>query len=228
MKTRAFAFLPVLIGVVVVGIAGLFVARPKILHGDSQRAAASTEATSQVVATVNKQGAEAAASIAVIAEANASAPASLERDFIAREAPVALAKLPAPDPAALLEAERRKVAILEGKNAEAEKLYAVALNRAAELQKQKDAAIAQRQAVDLKLEQTAAERLGESRQFNRMALALALLCGLFLYVKITHLSPGAVAELATDLKAGKHPLDALDGVTSRMQQRFVRLLAKLK
>ena len=228
MKTKAFAFLPVLIGIAVVGVAGLFVAKPKFLHGDSRRAAASTEATAAVDAAVTKQGAEAAASVVKIGEANATAPDSKEKDFIAREVPVALAKLPAPDAQALIEAERRKAAVLAGQLEAVSRLYDQALKRADVLERERAAALAERRAADLRLEQAAAEALGAERTRNGFIFCGVLAVGLYLYVKLTHFSPSAIAEAVADIKAGVHPITALDTVAGRLQQRLVNFLGRLK
>lgn len=226
--TRGLA--PLVILAIVAAIGGaVVVLKPKVFHGDSQRAAASTEATARVESATTKPAAEAAASIVKIGEANAAAPDSRQRDFIAQEIPVALAKLPAPDPQALLEAEKRRSAVIEGRLEEARGLYSTALQRAVILQRERDAALASRRAVDAELSQVAAERLGAERQRNQFIAVAMLALALFLYVKFTHLAPGALAEAVHDIRENKvDPLHALDAVTSRTQQTIVSWLAHLR
>lgn len=217
---------------VVLGIAalGLFVAKPRMLDGDSKRAAASTEATAKLDAAVTQQGAEAAASVVKISEANSSAPESLERTFISKEVPVVLAKLPSPDPQALIEAEKRKVAVLERRLAETDKLYEKEMYRADQLAREHAEALKARKDADLRLEQAASLHLGMQRQRNQMFLALGILGVIIIYLKLTHLSPGAVADAVIDLRNKVHadPVSALDGPASRLQQRYINFLTRLK
>ena len=124
MKRRAAALTGVEVIVALALLAGVaWFAKPSLFPGQSKRAAASTQATAAVEATTNAQGASAAASVAKIGEANAAAPASPARDFIGREVPMALSRLPAPDPQALLEAEKRRVDVMQGRLYEARRLY---------------------------------------------------------------------------------------------------------
>lgn len=221
---RGEAITAVLLILVLIG-GGLFVLKPKWTHGDSRRATESTVTTERLNEAQTKQGATAAASIVKIGEVIATAPESLEKEFIAREVPVALASLPAPDPLALVEAERRKVAVMEGRLAEAATLYNQALKRADTLERERAAALAAKRASDAELAQVAAERLGSERLMN-WAIAAAVLAGLlYIYVKVTHISPSALAEAVKDIKGGTQAITALDGVASRLQQRIVRLLS---
>lgn len=225
---RGAVQLVVILVIAALGGLGLWVAKPKALHGDSQRAAASTDATNKLEDTTNKQGAKAAASVVKIGEANATAPASKEKDFISREVMLALGYLPAPDALALIDAEKRKTAIMEGRLNAASELYERALKDADQIRRERDTALAARRKADLELEQTAAERLGAERQRNQMLAVAGLCLALFVYVKLTHLSPGALAEAVRDIKAKPEAaITALDSVTSRFQQRIVNFLSRL-
>lgn len=207
---------------------GVLATKPKILHGDSRRADKSVETTAALVDATAKQAAEAAASVVKIGEANATAPESPEKSFIAREVPVVLAKLPAPDPRALIEAERRKAAVLAGRLEEANRLYGVAMERADKLERERAAALAAKRASDAELERVAAERLGAERLMNWALLVAGLCVALWLYTHITRPSVGALAEAVKDIKAGNltgnAAIAALDGVTTRLQQRLIRFL----
>lgn len=251
-STRGEAVLLYLAILAVAG-AALLMFKPKALHGDSKRAAASEAASTQVntstdaLLTAERQrAAAAAASVVKIGEAAAAAPASPARDFITREVPVALAQLPAPDPQALLEAERRKVAIMEGRLEEAATLYRSALERAEQRTSERDAAAAalaaaraDRAAVDSQLAEVAAARLAAERTSARWMIAALVAAGLWLWVKLSHLSPGQLAEAVTDIKragpaavvtdaTGRKHIPALDAVASRLQQKLTSLLAKLR
>lgn len=232
MKPRnhnGIAPLVIIAGIAVVGLLGLLVVKPKATHGESRRADESTETTAALVEATKKQSAEAAASVAKIGEANAQQPDSPTKEFIAREVPVALAKLPTPDPLALLEAEKRKVAVLEGKQEVIASLYNAALHRADTLERERAKALAAKQESDLRLEQKAAEHLGAERQRNQLLLVAAIAVGLFLYVKFTHFSPGAIAGAIADIRKGTYadPVTAIDVKASNLQQSIVNFMHRL-
>lgn len=225
---RGEATLLVLAAVAVVG-AALFLFRPRASHGDSRRADASVQATAAVDATTTKQGAEAAASVVKIGEAAAAAPHSLENTFISREVPLALAKLPPPDASALIAAERRKVAVLEGRVEETHRLYNDALKRADALAQEKADALAQRRAVDGELSRVAAERLGALRERNGMVAVVILALLLIGYIKFTHISPGGLSSIVKDLRSGEvQPIHAVDAVANRFTQWLVSRKLKLE
>jgi|GEM_PF-7127097 len=214
------------------------VAKPAFLDGDARRAKKSEEATAAVVTTVSavdeaakKRSAVAAASVTKIGEANATAPASPEKDFIAREVPVALSNLEAPDPQALLDAERRKVAVMEGRIQEADRLYGKALDDAKKLadakakaERDRDLALAARDRIDRDLSEAAAAKLAMERQRNIFILVGALAVGLWLWAKVTHFSPGQMAEVVKDINANVAPMTAIDTAASPLQQRIVRFI----
>jgi hypothetical protein len=230
----------VVVEVVVVLALIFLVAKPAFLDGDSRRAKKSEEATAAVVATVDKvdeaekkRSAVAAASVVKIGEANATAPASPEKEFIAREVPVALANMEAPDPHALLEAERRKVAVLEGQIALADRLYGDAMSKAEKLseakakaERERDLALAARDRIDRDLSEAAAAKLAMERQRNIFILVGALAVGLWIWAKITHFSPGQVASAVKDLNAKTYPdpVTALDTAATPLQQKLVRFI----
>lgn len=229
MKQRGETTVIVLVACAVVGLA-LWIFKPKILHGDSRRAKESSQTTEELVKTQEKQAATAAASVVKIGEANASAPESREKSFIAQEVPVALAHLPKPDPEALLAAERRKNAVLEGRIEEADRLYGKALEKAERLERERAAALAAKRASDLELERVAAERLGAERAKNMMIAIAVVAVLLYFYVRFTFVSPANLASAVRDIRHGtgepNSAIAALDSVTTPMQQLMVRLHAK--
>lgn len=220
----------VIVAVLAVTALGAVFFKPKWLHGDSKRADQSTQTTENLIAAQNKLSATAAASVAVIGQANAAAPDSPAKNFIAREVPVALAILQPPDPRALLEAEKRKNAVLEGKIELAEKLYGDQSKIAESLRRENAAALAAKRASDQELQRVAAERLAADRTSSRWMVVAIVCIGLYLYVKLTHLGPGAIAEMASDMKKQgvSKGIVALDNVTSRLQQRMVRFISRIK
>ena len=212
----------------VAAIAGLLVAKPKFMSKDSKRAEQSTETTSALIAAEQKKNSVAAASVVKIGEANAEAPESKQRDYIAREVLLALGLLPAPDAQGLIDAEKRKVAVMEGKYQLAQSLYDKATANNAKLVKERDEAIDAKRKADLDLERAAAERLGMERQRNMTILAVVIVVVLYGYTKFTHFSPQQIGEVVADIKKNVHPLTAIDTVASRYQQKLVNKIRKLK
>lgn len=227
MNTRGAVSIVVVLAVVVLGAGGLWVAKPALFGGASKRAANSTAATVAVEQAVNAQGATAAASVVKIAEANTAAPESPARDFIGKEAPFALSLLPAPDPKALLEAERRRAAVMEGRLEEARRLYETAAKQAERLQRERDEAIAERRAADLEIEKAAAAEHARTLQALGVAVIAVILGGLWLYSRIYSISPEAIGRVAADIRGGMKPIEALNThLAPRLHDR-VRNAAKL-
>ncbi len=206
--------------------------KPSLFPGQSKRAAASTQATAAVEATTNAQGASAAASVVKIGEANAAAPASPSKDFIGREIPMALSRLPAPDPQALLEAEKRRVAVMEGRLDEARRLYESAAKQSEKLQRERDEALASRRAVDLQLEQAAAAEHARTTQMIGFAIVALLLCAGWVYTKVYSVGPDTLGKIAADVRNGVPGVQALtDNLAPRMYprvQRAAKLATELK
>lgn len=232
MKQRGEALTIVLLAIVLIGGGAIGLSKTKWFHGDTKRANKATDTTTALVEATAKQGAVAAASVVKIGEANATAPESPEKSFIAREVPVALASLPKPDPEALLQAERRKVAVMEGRLAEASNLYGDALKRADQLERERAAALAAKLKADVELQRVAAERLGAEKQAFWAFCLVGAIALLYIYTKLSHLSPSALAEAVRDMKGGAGEANpavaALDGVTTRFQQSIIRTINKLK
>lgn len=239
-KNSGVALLVVIGALAIAGALGLWVFKPKALHGESKRAEQSEQVSAEVkaahekeIAAEKKRSSEAAASSQVMASVVASLPATPEKQFLTEEGKVLASKLESPDPTELLKAEQRKNAVLTGKVAEAELLYSQALQHSSELsrdlvQAKEDTsrALAARDAVDRNLNETAALHRGMERQRNMTILALAALAAVYLWTKLTHLSPGAMAEAVADIKKGVNGVDAIDLVTTRSQQKLVAFWQK--
>ena len=227
-RTKAFTLVEVL---VVVGVGGLILTGawvwPKWFNGDAKRAKEAARTTAELVAAKDAQSAQAAASVTKIVEANATAPAGWQQEFIALEGPVALSYLQKPDPMALARAEARRRAVAEGERDEARRLYALEAGKAADADRRTTAALVAKGKVDDELARVAAERVGAEQTRNIVILIAVLVGAGWLWTKFTHLSPSAVAELRNDLAAvSPHALGALDTVTSRLQQSFAKSARK--
>jgi len=226
LKTKAFTLVEILVVVALLGGGAAWII-PKWFNGDSRRAKKAAETTAELVAAKDAQSAQAAASVTKIIEANATAPASWQQEFIALEGPVALGFLQKPDPLALARAEARRRAVAEGERDEARRLYALENQRAADAVRRATAALVAKGKSDDELARVAAERAGAESTRN-LCIALVVLVGAgWAWTKITHLSPSAVAELRNDLhQAAPQALHVLDGVTSRIQQSLARARRK--
>jgi hypothetical protein len=226
MKARAFTGIEVLIVLAVIG-AATFAIKPSLFPGASRRAAQSTQATAAVEAATTAQGATVAAGLTQIGTANTAAPSSPSRDFVSREVPYLLSMLPAPGAQALLEAEKRRVAVMEGRAEEARRLYESAAARAEQLQRERDAALAARHAADLALEQAAAAEHARTMQAAGAAvLALLFLAG-WVWLKFHSVGIGHLGQLAADLKTpGVNPLAALDAIVDHRLHDKVKRAAK--
>jgi hypothetical protein len=199
----------VILVVAVLGL-GTWILKPSLFGGASGRAATGTQATTALETANTAQSAAAAASVAQIGEANALAPASPARDFITREVPLALTLLAPPDAKKLLEAERRRVAVMEGQIDEARRLYAAASKESAKLQRERDEALAARRAADLAHERAAAAEHARTVQLMAAgAVAFLFLAG-WVYTKIYSVTPATLGAIAADMRAGAKPLDTLD------------------
>jgi hypothetical protein len=209
MNRKGMTGVEVLVALAVIA-AVTFVAKPSLFPGHSKRAAVSTETTARLEAATQAQGGTAAASIVKIGEANAGAEPSRSRDFIAREVPLALSLLPSPDPAALLEAEKRRVAVMEGRLDEVLRLYETATSKAERMQQERDEALAARRAADLALEKAAAAEHARTLQAMGAGIVAVLALALFAYAKLYGISLSTAGRIAADHKAGMPLITALD------------------
>lgn len=227
MKTRAAVDLVVIVVLALLGGGGLWLAKPAWFGGASKRAAESTKATAELVAATDAQGASAAASVVKIGEANAAAPESPSRAFIGQEIPVALSRLPTPDAKALLEAERRRAAVMEGRLDEARRLYEAAAKNSALLQRERDEALAARRAADLAHEQAAAAEHARTVQLMGAGLIAFLLLAAWIYTRIYSVTPATLGQIAADVRAGVAPIAALNTHLAPRLHNRVRRAAKL-
>lgn len=225
MKTSSQGIAPliVVLAVAAAGIASYF-ALPGIFHGDTRRAKQSreasanvTDATKKVDTAVEHQASVAAASVQKIGEAAVEIPWSLQRDFILKEVGVAQALLPKPDSQALLDAERRKNAVMLGNLEESRRLYDQIAGKTQELEKERaqavkerDVATAQRDLIDRKLEEVAAERSAAQRQTFMALVAVGLFAALWVYAKLFRVSPATLGQIAADVRNGDTAINAMN------------------
>lgn len=205
---------------------GMFI-RPRVPALDSRTrdAKASVEASAEVekrhseaLAAEQAKGAKAAASVQQIGVAAGQLPDSPQREFIAREASLVIPPLlPAPDPKALIEAERRRVAILEGKLQLADRLYADAtkdnaalIARATKAEAKLAAALAERRETDTRLVEAAAYSRGKDAVIAALAAIIVLCVAGWIFAKLNGIGPRTLGMMSADLRAGHNPQEVLD------------------
>jgi hypothetical protein len=221
VNRRGLTSLELILVLAVLGAAGIAVG-PKIFSGDSRRADKSEKATHRLEEATQAQGASAAASVAKIGEANALAPESPARDYISREVPVALSKLPTPDPEALLQAERRRAAVMEGRLDEARRLFEIEAKRASQLQQERDAALIARRQADVALQEAAAAERARTQQALGIGALAILLGGGWLWARFNGFSLRSIADIRASVLKGE-PLEvAIDRLASPRQQVAIR------
>lgn len=243
-------------GVALVG----FVLKPRFMDGDSKRADKSAQAsaklegaTAEALAAAERekaaaldrlhaleaQAGSAAAGVVKIGEANTLAPESPARDFIGREVPAVLSKLPSADLAALLEAERRRVAVMSGDLKAADALYRREAAETVRLRDEMKLALAkadaaaadataakaalageqaERRRVDGELAEAAAVRLALERRDRLQRLALYGAGVLALVVWLSGVSPLKIGRALADIRGGTDPQLAFDGVLPEWMQ----------
>ena len=222
---RAFATLIILGVVALLGVGTYGAIHFGLFSGESKRAKTGTQTTETLVAVNNQQDAKAGAVFAKIGDTNAEAPDSPQKKVIARFVPIGLSLTGEPDAAFMLELEKLKSATLQGRIDQADKINADIMKDTAQLRRELAAAVAAKRASDLAIQQAAdkdAARDGD--MFILICITVAAI-GLFLYVKITHASPGALARIVTDLRSGaveSPAVAAVDGATTPLQQMMVK------
>ena len=238
----AFGVIEVIAVVAVAAWLGPKVA-PSLFDGRTREAEASADASAQVEARMakaieaeQKKGAVVAASVQQIGVAAGQLPDSPQRTFIVRESGWVAPLLPPPDPAALLAAERRRVAILEGQLELADKLYrdgtkenAALLSRAVKAEARVSKALAERRAVDTDLAESAAYARGKDAVIGILAALTVLgLIGWFV-ARHTSLPKLALAHMANRARDGQAAMDVIDGVVpDTWHDEIERLAAKLR
>lgn len=225
MKARGEIATGTLVVIAILAVAvGMFSPKPKMFDGRSRDADKSEKASAGVEKRIveadtiaEKTGAVVSASVQQISVAAGQLPDGPQKSFIQREAAWVSPLLPPPDAQALLAAERRRIAILEGKLDVADKLYAkatkeneVLLERAAKAEERLNAALRDRREVDGRLSEAAAYARGQEH-------IIGILCGIALlafagwvFAKLNGLSTKTVGAMLSDIRSGDNPQEVFD------------------
>ncbi len=227
----------------ILGLAGLgaYLFKPKKLDGESRRADKGKQTTEQVetsvavaVAAEQAKGAKAAAIITEVAKANLAEPSSPNREYIDKDLTLALDLLPKADLVALLAAEKRHAAFVEGKLDAVEKLYGSAYTdnqalqkRAAIAETKADAAFNAKRESDNAISEAAAANLALSRRSAQQWFAIGILIVGFAIYRLHLVGPGALGKMAADIRGGGNALNALSNYTAPWLFARVQKAAKL-
>lgn len=224
---RAEASLIILLAVVLLGGGAWGLSKTKWFHGESKRAATSTKTTEELLAAQAAQGAAAAAYVQTMGDVVTTLPESREKDFLGRAGGIALSYLPKPDPQKVIEAQALKIAVLTGQLELANQLTASALHRAELADQRTVRAITAKQKSDLALEQAAAEARGAEQQAFWLACIAAAAGVLYLWTKLSHVSPLSLSAAVRDLREGttepNAAIAAIDANVTPFQQANVAL-----
>ena len=200
-----------LVGLVALA-AGIFMA-PRVADASKDVEAAVAKA----VEGEQRKGAVVAASVQQMGVAAGQLPDSPQKEFIVREGGFVSPLLPSPDPVALLAAERRRVAILEGKAELADQLYAKATKENAalladnvKLKAKLADAMTERRDMDTQLAESAAYARGKDAIIAGLAALCLLVGGLWLYARLTGFGHVDIARMANRIREGWDPLKAID------------------
>jgi hypothetical protein len=210
-KVQGIAALGVIGIIAGLGLIAGWVLKPSLFPGASKRAAVSTKTTEELIKATDHMAAAAAAS----------------KDFINREAEVALSRLPAPDPKELIEAEKRRVAILQGKLDVAMKLYNKAAETSAKLQVEKDEAVAAKRESDTALEKAAAAEHARTMQLVGAGVVVFILFAGFVYLKLHSIGPGTMGQIVARIRQGEQPVALFDEYLPKFLQKKVNREARL-
>ena len=201
---------------------------PSFFNRDKSRAETSEKATAELLEAQKAQSASAAASVVEIGRANTLAPESPSKQFIEREVPLTLSKLPAPDVKELLAAEQRRLAVMEGRLEESNRLYGQAFIRAEKLSMELDRAIEARKQADKALLLAAEARSAANRQKLLFGLLAGAFAALWVFSKIYGIGPQTAGRIVADIRQGINPVQAFDSHIPDYLKPSVRKAAKLE
>lgn len=128
-RTKGEATLTVIAVVALIGLAVMWF-KPSVAATNAKEV---DKVTQKIEDSNQKIGEKVSASLNQIGVANSMAPESPSKNFISKEVSLATPLLPAPSMTELLEAEKRRVAVMEGRIEEANKLYSSSQKQNAEL-----------------------------------------------------------------------------------------------
>lgn len=226
---RGSGLVLVLVGALVLAVGGWGLSKTKFFHGESKRAESSRQTTDDLTAATNAQLAKGAAVFQVIGEANAKAPASKQRDYIARAVPIGMGYLGvAPDPQTVIEQQRLEIAILNGQLELANSIVSSQMGNVTKAKEETARALSAKRASDIALIESAAETRGAEQQAFWFMLIAGSAVVLYIWTKLSHVSPMTLSGAIHDIRKGtaepNHAIAAIDSATTPFQQMNVAFI----
>lgn len=179
-RTKGEAMLAIIAAVAVIGLAVMWF-KPSVEATNAKRV---DQVTQKIEDSNQKIGQKVSASLNQIGVANSMAPESPSKNFISKEVALTTPLLPAPSMEELLAAEKRRVAVMEGRIEEANKLYADSRKENGEL-------IAENAEVKKDLEELKAdlhEQAGVAEFLKKVSIILSVVIAItvvaFIYIKL--------------------------------------------
>lgn len=232
-NTRAVAWIPVMLIIVLLGGGGYFVTKKGIFNKDMQRAKQEVQTTGQLVGAANGNASKASSVLTAIGEANAGAPDSKQKEFIGQAVPIGLNLLGSPDPQFLATMRELENATLKGKVQEQGALIAELQAESKEDRTKYLQAVTAKERADQRV-LVAAKNEAEANADKLLAFYAAVACiVLYGYVKVTHFSPGQISTFVHDIRnetqSELNPvIQKLDSAASPLQQKIVKFLQRFK
>lgn len=179
-RNKGEAVLTVIAVVAILGLAVMWF-KPSVEATNAKRV---DQVTQKIEDSNQKIGQKVSASLNQIGVANSMAPESPSKNFISKEVALTTPLLPAPSMEELLAAEKRRVAVMEGRIEEANKLYADSRKENGEL-------IAENAEVKKDLEELKAdlhEQAGVAEFLKKVSIILSVVIAItvvaFIYIKL--------------------------------------------
>lgn len=231
-NARASVTLIVIAVIALFGAGGYFAVKSGVFNGETKRANENSKTTTELVAANASSNAKAASVFTAIGQVNSEAPESPQKKVINRFYPIGLGLTGKPDPEFLQQLDQLKIAEISGKLEQANAINGNLLQTVEQANLRADRALSAKQRSDDAIqEHAAAERAANAQKYLAIVMAVAAL-GLYAYAKVTHFSPGQIANYVTDIRSGatepNSAIAALDSIASPLQQKIVNLLHRWK
>lgn len=206
--------------IAVVALIGLAVAwfKPSLAKSNAKEVDKVTNKVEEVQSSVDGK---VSASVNQIGVANEMAPDSPSKNFIRKEVQLVTPLLPAPNLTELLEAEKRRLAVMEGRYAEADKLYREENKENKKLLAEREVVKAELAALKVELYEQAAVAEFFKKASIVGSVILALLLGAYIWLRINSGKVfGGLREFVTYTKDEKVLGDLREALDSTVKRKL--------
>jgi preprotein translocase subunit SecG len=217
MKTKGTGVLEVLVVVAILGLGALWF-KPTV---EKIAAKQVDKVTTELLATDNAIDQKVSASVNQIGVANSLAPESPSKEFIAREVTLITPMLPVPSMEDLLAAEKRRLAVMEGRLAEANNLYGSARKDNEKLIAENVRALKELDDLKVELYEKAAVAEFLKRTTIVVSVVLFVLGGAYVWLRINYNKVfGGVREFLTYNKDEKTLAEMREAMDSDVKKEL--------